>query len=218
MIERVYRQAEAASVAHDVIVATDDARIVRAVGAFGGRAVMTSADHASGTDRIAEVARGLDADIIVNVQGDEPLLDPASIDRAVAPLTADAGIVMGTLGTRLDPSVDPGNPHTVKVVVDRLGFALYFSRAPLPYRRQATDLGAAVYRHIGLYVYRRSFLLTLADLPRTPLEQAESLEQLRALEHGYRIRVVETPAPSIAVDTPEDLDRVRRLVAALALA
>jgi len=216
MIERVYRQA-AASQADGVVVATDDERVAAAVRAFGGHAVMTAPTHESGTDRIAEVARSLDADLIVNVQGDEPLLDPASIDRAVAPLIADPGIVMGTLGAPLDAARDADNPHVVKVVVDRRGFALYFSRAPLPYRRASADVGTAVYRHIGIYVYRRAFLLELARLPRTPLEQTESLEQLRALEHGYRIRVVETPAPSIAVDTPDDLERVRQLVAAQAL-
>lgn len=218
MIARVYAQAAAASSVHGVVVATDDERIAAAVRAFGGSAVLTSPAHESGTDRIAEVARGLDADLIVNVQGDEPLLDPASIDRAVAPLLADDTIEMGTLGTALTDPADADNPNVVKVVVDRRGFALYFSRSPLPYRRHPADVGTAAYRHIGMYVYRRSCLLRLAGLARTPLEQAESLEQLRALEHGIRIRVVDTPAPSIAVDTPDDLERVRQLVAARALA
>ncbi len=215
MIEHVYRRAAAARGVTDVLVATDDERIGAAVGRFGGRWVMTSPAHASGTDRIAEVARGLSCDIVVNVQGDEPALSPAAIEEAIAPLAADRSLVMGTLGSRLDPSADPQNPNVVKVVVDRSGFALYFSRAPIPYYRNADGGadGASVYRHVGLYVYRRDFLLTLAGLPRTPLERTESLEQLRALEHGYRIKVVETAYQSVSVDTPEDLERVRRLAA-----
>ncbi len=213
MVERVYRRAAAARGIARVLVATDDDRIAQAVAGFGGTAVMTRADHPSGTDRIAEVARGLECDIVVNVQGDEPALDPAAIEAAVAPLCADASVLMATLGTRLDPAADAGNPNTVKVLVDRQGFALYFTRAAVPYRRDAHEALAGVLRHVGLYVYRREFLLTLASLPRTPLERIESLEQLRALEHGYRVRVVETSYTSVSVDTPEDLERVRRLAA-----
>jgi 3-deoxy-manno-octulosonate cytidylyltransferase (CMP-KDO synthetase) len=213
MVEHVYRRAAAARGVAAVIVATDDERIASAVAGFGGRWVMTRPDHASGTDRIAEVARGLSCDLIVNVQGDEPALAPTAIEQAIAPLAADPSIVMGTLGSPLDDASDPQNPHVVKVLVDRHGFALYFSRAPVPYRREAGAPGSAVLRHVGLYVYRRDFLLTLASLPRTPLERAESLEQLRALEHGYRIIVVETDYQSLSVDTPEDLDRIRRLAA-----
>jgi 3-deoxy-manno-octulosonate cytidylyltransferase (CMP-KDO synthetase) len=213
MIERVYRRAAAAQGISGVVVATDDDRIARAVTAFGGAVALTDTAHQSGTDRIAEVAARLDADIIVNVQGDEPLLAPASIDEAVAPLLADSTIVMGTLGAPLDEDRDLTNPNTVKVLVDANGFALYFSRAPVPYRRQHAPLGRAVLRHVGLYVYRRDFLLALAALPQTPLEQAESLEQLRALEHGHRIKVVLTHHPSISVDTPEDLENLRRLMA-----
>ena len=213
MVERVYRRAAAARGIARVLVATDDDRIAQAVAGFGGTAVMTRADHPSGTDRIAEVARGLECDIVVNVQGDEPTLDPAAIEAAVAPLCADSSVLMATLGTRLDPAADAGNPNTVKVLVDRQGFALYFTRAAVPYRRDAHEALAGVLRHVGLYVYRREFLLTLASLPRTPLERIESLEQLRALEHGYRVRVVETSYTSVSVDTPEDLERVRRLAA-----
>jgi 3-deoxy-manno-octulosonate cytidylyltransferase (CMP-KDO synthetase) len=213
MVEHVYRRAASARGVSGVLVATDDERIAAAVGRFGGRWVMTSPEHASGTDRIAEAVRGLASDLIVNVQGDEPALSPAAIEEAIAPLAADASIVMGTLGNALDPASDPQNPNAVKVLVDRNGFALYFSRAAIPYRRTADPAGAAVLRHVGLYVYRREFLFTFAALPRTPLERIESLEQLRALEHGYRIRVVETAYRSVSVDTPEDLDRVRRLEA-----
>jgi 3-deoxy-manno-octulosonate cytidylyltransferase (CMP-KDO synthetase) len=213
MVERVYRRAASASGVSGVLVATDDGRVEAEAARFGGACVMTRPDHASGTDRIAEVARGLSCDLIVNVQGDEPALDPAAIEAAVAPFRTDGSLVMGTLGTRLDPAADLPNPNTVKVLVDQRGFALYFSRAPVPFRRDAGEGFASVMRHIGLYVYRREFLLTLASLPRTPLERLESLEQLRALEHGHRIRVVETAYTSISVDTPEDLERVRRLAA-----
>ena len=213
MVERVYHRAAAARGIASVLVATDDERIAAAVRAFGRQVALTRPDHASGTDRIAEVAQGLACDLVVNVQGDEPALDPAAIEAAVAPLAADPEILMGTLGAAIDPQVDLANPNTVKVLVDQQGFALYFSRAAVPFRRVGTEAYAAVLRHIGLYVYRREFLLRLASLPRTPLERQESLEQLRALEHGHRIRVVETPYTSVSVDTPEDLERVRRLAA-----
>ncbi|MFO7695156.1 MAG: 3-deoxy-manno-octulosonate cytidylyltransferase [Vicinamibacterales bacterium] len=213
MVERVYRRAAAARGIAGVIVATDDDRIAEEVARFGGAWVMTRPDHLSGTDRIAEVARGLSCDIVINVQGDEPALDPAAIEAAAAPLAADPSVLMGTIGAPLDEAAELQNPNAVKVLVDRQGFALYFSRAPVPYRREAGQAFGAVLRHVGLYAYRREFLLTLASLPRTPLERIESLEQLRALEHGYRIRVVETASPSVPVDTPEDLERVRRLAA-----
>jgi 3-deoxy-manno-octulosonate cytidylyltransferase (CMP-KDO synthetase) len=213
MVERVYRRAAAARGVSGVLVATDDERVAGAVAGFGGAVVMTRADHASGTDRIAEVARSLACDLVVNVQGDEPALDPAAIEAAVAPLAADPSVVMGTLGAPLDAASELLNPNAVKVLVDQQGFALYFSRAAVPYRREAGEALGSVLRHVGLYVYRRDFLLTLASLPRTPLERQESLEQLRALEHGYRIKVVETAFTSVSVDTPEDLERVRRLAA-----
>ena len=212
MVERVYRRAAAARGIASVIVATDDDRIAGAVARFGGRCVMTRPDHPSGTDRIAEVARSLSCDIVINVQGDEPALDPAAIEAALAPLADDASVPMGTIGAPLDEAALQ-NPNAVKVLVDRHGFALYFSRAPVPYRRESGQASGAVLRHIGLYAYRRDFLLMLATLPQTPLERIESLEQLRALEHGHRIRVVETSYTSVSVDTPEDLERVRRLAA-----
>jgi 3-deoxy-manno-octulosonate cytidylyltransferase (CMP-KDO synthetase) len=159
------------------------------------------------------VARGLACDIVVNVQGDEPLLHPAAIDEVARPLVADPAAVMATLGCRLDPASDPANPNVVKVIVDLEGRALYFSRAAIPFLRHGASPVRSVFRHVGIYAYRRDFLLALASLPRTPLETAESLEQLRALEHGYRIVVVETPHESVSVDTPEDLERVRRMAA-----
>jgi 3-deoxy-manno-octulosonate cytidylyltransferase (CMP-KDO synthetase) len=215
MIEHVYRRAAASPAVDAVIVATDDERVREAVEAFGGVAWMTRADHRSGSDRLAEVASALDCDLVINVQGDEPLLATEMIAEAVAPLAADRSIPMGTLCRRIDDPADVANPNVVKVVVDRAGFALYFSRAAIPFTRDAAPGAAPVqaFKHIGLYVYQRAFLLAFAGLAPTPLEQAESLEQLRALEHGFRIRAVETAHDSVGVDTPADLERVRRLVA-----
>lgn len=214
MIEHVYRRAAAARAVTSTIVATDDERIARTVAAFGGRVQMTSADHASGTDRLAEVVRDLACDVVVNVQGDEPLLDPRMIDEVVAPLAADPTLEMATVRRPIDEA-EWHNPNVVKVLVDQHDFALYFSRAPLPYSRDVvTGVVAGASRHIGLYAYRRAFLLRFAALPQTPLERAERLEQLRALEHGYRIKAVVTAFDSIGVDTPDDLERVRALLAA----
>ena len=212
MIEHVYRRAEASPVVSRVIVATDDLRIATTVTGFGGNVRLTRADHVSATDRLAEVAATLDCDIVVNVQGDEPLLDSRSIAEAVAPF-ADPAISMTTLYHRIGNPADLTNPNVVKVVLDRAGFAMYFSRAPIPYARDPRAGWPPLYRHIGLYAYRRSALLVLASLEPTPLERAESLEQLRALEHGIRIKAVETAYDSIGVDTPEDLEQVRRLFA-----
>ncbi len=173
---------------------------------------MTSASHPSGTDRIAEVAAGLACDVIVNVQGDEPLIDPAMIDQAVEPFTTDPALLMSTLRRRIDDPRELADPNVMKVVVDREGFALYFSRAPIPFVREGCP-AAPHWRHVGLYAYRRECLLRLASLPPTALERAEALEQLRALEHGIRIKALETQYDSVGVDTPADLDRVRRRAA-----
>jgi 3-deoxy-manno-octulosonate cytidylyltransferase (CMP-KDO synthetase) len=210
MIEHVYRRAAESRAVARVVVATDDERVRHAVRAFGGEAILTRSTHVSGTDRLAEVAEDLACDLVVNVQGDEPLLAPQMIDEAVAPFAKDASLLMSTLRRRIDNPADFSNPSVVKVVVDRDGNALYFSRAMVPFPREGPD-AAPLYKHIGLYVYRREFLLAFARLEPTPLEQCEKLEQLRALEHGFRIKTVETQYDSIAVDTPEDLDRVRRL-------
>jgi 3-deoxy-manno-octulosonate cytidylyltransferase (CMP-KDO synthetase) len=214
MIEHVYRRAGAASTVSRVIVATDDLRIATRVNDFGGHVRLTKPTHPTGTDRLAEVAATLDCDIVVNVQGDEPLIDPRAIDQAVAPLVADPSVPMTTLYKRITHPAELDDPNVVKVVVDRGGFALYFSRSPIPYVRNPKGGWPPLYRHIGLYAYRRSTLLVLANLEPTPLERAESLEQLRALEHGIRIKAVETEYDSISVDTPQDLEQVRRLLAA----
>ncbi len=214
MIEHVYRRAAAASSVAEVIVATDDLRIATRVTEFGGRVRLTKATHQSGTDRLAEIVAGMDIDIVVNVQGDEPLIDPRAIDQVVAPLVADPSIQMSTLYKRITQPAELLDNNVVKVVVDRGGFALYFSRAPIPHVRDPRGGWPPLYRHIGLYAYRRNALLVLASLEPTPLERAESLEQLRALEHGIRIKAVETPYDSLSVDTPEDLEQVRRLLAA----
>jgi 3-deoxy-manno-octulosonate cytidylyltransferase (CMP-KDO synthetase) len=212
MIEHVYRRVAATPSIGTVLVATDDERVRAVVERFGGRAVLTAATHASGTDRVAEVAARLDCELVVNVQGDEPLIEPAMIEEALAPFADDPALPMSTLCRRLEDPARAASPHVTKVVFDRTGHALYFSRAPIPFVREGGP-GAVRYEHVGLYVYRRACLLALAKLDPTPLEQAEQLEQLRALEHGVRIRVVETAHRSIGVDTPEDLERVRQLVA-----
>ncbi len=214
MIEHVYRRAAAARAISDVIVATDDLRIATRVADFGGHVRLTKATHETGTDRLAEVAESLDCDIVVNVQGDEPLIDPRAIDELVAPFSADPAVQITTLFRRIQNADELNNPNITKVVVDRGGFAMYFSRAPIPHVRDPRGGWPPLYRHIGLYAYRRSALLVLASLDPTPLERAESLEQLRALEHGIRIKAVETTYESFGVDTPEDLEQVRRLLAA----
>jgi 3-deoxy-manno-octulosonate cytidylyltransferase (CMP-KDO synthetase) len=202
LIEHVYRRVEQARLVSRIIVATDDRRIAVAVERFGGTAIMTRNDHPSGTDRLAEAAQELPPDtLIVNVQGDEPMINPADIDQAVtAARIGDAEIV--TLMTKID-SAELNDSNRVKVVTDLNGMALYFSRSKIP-------SGGTCFLHVGLYVYRAGFLREFTKLEQTPLEIAERLEQLRALEHGYRIRVVEVEGESWGIDTPQDLDRFRK--------
>jgi 3-deoxy-manno-octulosonate cytidylyltransferase (CMP-KDO synthetase) len=209
MIEHVYRRTADARGVDAVVVATDDERIAAAVERFGGSVRMTRRTHRTGTDRIAEIAPEIDCEILVNVQGDLPLIEPGKIEEVVSPLVADSALDMSTLRKAITDASDYANPHVVKVVVDCNGDALYFSRSPIPFVRGS----GTSFKHIGLYAYRREFLQVFAGLPQTPLELAESLEQLRALEHGFRIRAVETCFESIEVDTPEDLERVRRHMA-----
>ncbi len=224
MIERVHERARAARRPERVIVATDDERIAAVVRGFGGEAVLTSPAHATGTDRLAEVARGLDAEIVVNVQGDEPLLDPAGIDAAAEALLRDERLPIATLSLPLVSTDEMLAPSVVKVVVDERGDALYFSRSPIPHVRvggladprasaaEAVARGLAR-KHVGLYAYRREALLQFASLSPCPLEQAEGLEQLRALHYRMRIHVVPMAGSGgAAVDTAEDLERARALL------
>jgi 3-deoxy-manno-octulosonate cytidylyltransferase (CMP-KDO synthetase) len=212
MIEHVYRRAAAARGLARIVVLTDDERVGRAVEAFGGDWELTPADCRSGTDRIARAARRWQADAVVNIQGDEPLIDPAAISAVAAHLATQPADPVVTLAVPAEPG-DLENPHAVKVVLDRRGYALYFSRAPVPYPRQ--EGGAAPLKHLGVYGYQRAALLRLASLEPTPLERSEALEQLRALEHGMPIRVLRAPANSWGVDTIEDVERVEKLIATL---
>ncbi len=210
MIQHVYEQAVKASLVENVTIATDDQRIVDAVKSFGGRVVMTAGHHQTGTDRISEVANRGSAQFIVNLQGDLPLLVPEMLDELIDQFVKDDA-VMGTLKQEITSAEELYNPNVVKVVTDVKGYALYFSRLPIPYVRDVKMTGKH-YKHYGVYIYRRDFLKTFTQLPPSSLEQMEKLEQLRALENGYRIKVVETRHDSIEVDTPEDLERVKSIL------
>jgi len=206
MIWYVWEKARRAQVPSRVVVATDDERIAAVVRGFGGEAVMTSPACASGTDRVAEAARGMGEEVFVNLQGDEPLMHPSVIDAVAAPLVFDPDVRMSTAALPQDDPAEFLRPSVVKVVVDARGDALYFSRSPIPHYR---DAGTGRYRkHLGIYGYRREFLFRVAALPPSPLEEAERLEQLRVLENGYRIRVVDVAHDSVGVDTAEDLKAV----------
>ena len=208
MVVRVWQQASKAKSLLRVVVATDDERIAAPVRAAGGTAIMTATTHQSGTDRIAEVAAHLHADIYLNVQGDLPFIAPADLDALAAPMRLDPSIAMATLATPIIDGHEWNNPNVVKVVCGADGNALYFSRSPIPFARDG-GMPAEALRHIGVYAYRRDFLLKFAGLRQGMLEKIEKLEQLRALEHGYMIRVVTSVAPSIEVDTADDLARAR---------
>ena len=209
MICRVYERAKLARSVDEVIVATDDERILRAVEFNHGRAMMTRADHKTGTDRLAEVAEKFtDVDIIVNVQGDEPLIESSLIDELIAQFD-DENLQMATVAVDLDDEDEMKNPNNVKVVIDKKNNALYFSRSLIPYPRNVGK--SKVFKHIGIYAYRRNFLLEYSKMPSTPLEESESLEQLRALENGYKIRVIKSDCKFIGVDTEEDLKRVNEI-------
>jgi len=221
VIQHVYENAKRARLVDDVIVATDSETIFERVSLFGGKAVMTDKKHPSGTDRIAEVAASMDYDIIVNVQGDEPLVRPEMIDEVIT-ILADKRASIGTLTKKIENPDEIIDPNVVKVVFDEEGFALYFSRAPVPfYRDEWKTLGHVsrytahgsqftVYKHVGIYSYRRDVLLSLAAMEPTKLERIEKLEQLRALENGMRIKVGETLFETCGVDTPEDIERVEK--------
>lgn len=211
MIQHVYERASQAKRPQTVLVATDHELVYEAVQAFGGKGMLTSPEHPTGTDRLAEVARAhADYDIIINVQGDEPLIAPEIIDMLAAAFDEEPDLVMATLASVMDES-EYGNPNAVKVVTDLQGYALYFSRSLIPFPRVKVE-EMPVYKHIGIYAYRRDFLLAFAALKPAPLERTESLEQLRALEYGHRIKVLKTDFQSIGVDTPEDLEKVNQLL------
>ena len=210
MIVRVYEQAAKAKRISGVIAAVDDERVYEAVVSHGGRAMMTAKNHPTGTDRLAEVAAAHpEAELIINVQGDEPLIEPDLIDALVAAFEGDEELQMATVKSPMTDENEMKNPNNVKVVTDKNGYALYFSRSLLPYPREAS--GVTVYKHIGIYAYRRDFLLRYARMEPTALERTESLEQLRALENGYKIKVIATDFRFVGVDTPEDLAEVNRL-------
>jgi 3-deoxy-manno-octulosonate cytidylyltransferase (CMP-KDO synthetase) len=213
MVQRVYEQAKKSALLTNVVVATDDERIESAVKAFGGNVQMTPVDIQSGSDRIALVAKQYNADIIVNIQGDEPMIDPKLIDQTIRLLIDDSSAVVGTAVKKTITHQDVFNPNVVKVVLDNNNYALYFSRSPIPHVRDARKdehwfAGTLFYKHFGIYVYRADFLQHYTTLKQSPLEIAEKLEQLRILENGYKIKCAVTEYESLPVDTPEDLQKV----------
>lgn len=214
MIEWVYERARQASILTDMVIATDDDRIFRCVEGFGGSVVMTAETHRSGSDRAAEAARAMgldDNDIVINIQGDQPAFDPRCLSEVVSPLIDDPQLVMSTLIYRVTDRAEIENPNLVKCVFDNDCFALYFSRSPIPYGRDNSE-SAEVYKHLGIYAYRKHFLDRFASLPLGKLEAIEKLEQLRAMEYGYKIRVVETHYDSQEVDSPEDIARLEKIL------
>ena len=216
LVQRVYEQAAKAKRIDKVVVATEDTRILEAVEKFGGDAMLTSPECATGTDRVAEVARAFDSELVLNIQGDEPLMRPEMIDQLIEGMQADPACVMGTLARKIESASVLANPNVVKVVVGANSNALYFSRSQVPHVRDATDQfrGATFYKHLGIYAFRRDFLLKFVQLSASPLETAEKLEQLRALENGYAVKVLITPHDSIGVDRPEDIKLVEEILKA----
>jgi 3-deoxy-manno-octulosonate cytidylyltransferase (CMP-KDO synthetase) len=214
LVQWVYEGSRAAQLLDEVIVATDDERIAKAVESFGGRAMMTAAHHPSGTDRVAEVASAIPCDLVINIQGDEPLINALMIDSLVKAMLDEPEMPMGTLARRITREEELENPNVVKVVTDLRQRALYFSRFPIPYVRDGTAIKAAHWAHVGIYAFRRDALLQLVQLPVSELEKIEKLEQLRALENGFAIKVVETIHETVGVDNPADVERVERILAA----
>ncbi len=210
MIEWVYKRTKLSNL-DEVVVATDDERIYEEVERFGGKAILTRKDHENGTSRIAEVCEKYsDYDVIVNVQGDEPLIEPDMINSIIDSFKEDDTISMSTLKYKLDTMEDIENPNYVKVITDKKGYAIYFSRSVIPYPRKLDIQN--YYKHVGIYGYKRDFVIEYAKMEPTPLELSESLEQLRALENGYRIKVMETPYKILGVDTQEELEKVREYI------
>jgi 3-deoxy-manno-octulosonate cytidylyltransferase (CMP-KDO synthetase) len=211
MIQWVYERASQSKALSEVIIATDHSTIIKACEKFRAKALMTSASHLTGTERVAEVAEGLNAEIIVNIQGDEPLIRPESIDKVISPFYEDDRVQISTLKYAIEGKQELEDPNVVKVIVDKDDYAIYFSRLPIPYQRNAVD-NFIHYKHIGIYAYKRDILLKLAKLKPSPLEKIEALEQLRFLENGYRIKVIETNYNSFGIDTPEDLKRILKML------
>lgn len=212
MIQWVYERAKGAELLDQLFVATDDEKVLECVNEFSGNAVMTSKNHQSGTDRIAEAVGNIEADIIVNIQGDQPILDPLMIDEAVQPFLEDPAVLMSTIKTKIS-SDHYNDPAVVKVVVDENDNALYFSRSLIPYSRDNVDI--EVFEHVGLYAYRKDFLIKVSKMSQSYLEKVEMLEQLRVLEKGFKIKVIETKSSSsagVSVDTPEDLKNVEKII------
>jgi len=216
MIQRVYERAKQAARVSRIIVATDDERIVKAVEGFGGEARMTRSDHRTGTERVAEVAAREEGDVFVNVQGDEPLLDPVAVDTAIASLLEEPAAAISTVATPITTPADIMDPNVVKTVLDFDGNALYFSRAPIPWVRDTSSkVQVRHLKHLGLYVFQREALLEYPTLPQGELERIEQLEQLRWLENGWKIRVAEVEHDAVSVDVPEDVARVEKLLRAM---
>lgn len=214
VIQHVYERAKGSPLIDYAVVATDSREIYETVRGFGGEVVMTGGNHRSGTDRVNEAAAILnlsDSDIVVNIQGDQPTFDPRQIEEVITPLIADPELPMATLVYRITNEQDIENPNIVKTVFTNNNFALYFSRSPIPYVRER-NVPHSYYKHHGIYAYRRHFLRTFSNLPTGVLESIESLEQLRVLEHGYRIKIIESAYDSIEVDTEEDLEKLRRVL------
>lgn len=223
MIQHVWERVKRAHEVDEVIVAADKERVLKVVESFGGKAVFTSPEQPSGTDRLAEVANAVDGDVFINIQADEPLVHPLMVDDLAQVFEYERNIQMATLIKRIHKKSEITDPNIVKCVVDRKGFALYFSRSPIPYFRggsvdesggkpESEDISGRYFKHIGLYAYTKDFLFTYTNLPKSTLEIEEKLEQLRVLEHGYKIKTVETRYDTIGVDTQEDLERVRGIL------
>ena len=211
VIQHVWENAKKAKTLDDLVVACDDERIMKVVTGFGGKAVYTSPDQPSGTDRLAEVVNPMDVTIAVNIQGDEPLVKPIMIDTLVMTLESEKLAQMATVIKKVEDDAELTNSNVVKVVVDKNGYAIYFSRYAIPYNRtgaKGSDKRPTYYKHIGLYAFTKDFLFTFRNLPKSALENAEKLEQLRVIEYGYKIKIVETKFDTVGVDTPEDLKRV----------
>jgi len=213
MIQHVWEKARQTRILNDLIIAADDERIVEVCKGFGANVILTSKDHKTGTDRLTEIVNPLDVKVIVNIQGDEPLIQPEMIDHIARPLLDDEELVMTTLVKKIDDPAELSNPSVVKVVFDRNNFALYFSRAKIPYFHGSfEDPRPVYYKHIGMYGYTKDFLFNMKNIPQSSAEKAEKLEQLRVLEAGFKIKVIETKVNTVAVDTQEDLDKVRNLL------